>query len=293
MGNEYKRGEVYYARYDDGVGSEMGVGRPVVIVSNDIGNETSPVVNVLFMTSAPKHNSTTVPVRTNRRISNVLCNQVATFDKMRLGDKMCTLTEAEMAQIDERLALTFGLPRVDLTVEARLREQIAELKAAKEAAEVQARVDSELYKKLYERTLEMLVEKRLDEDLPEEEEEYEEEELEYEEAPGLVDINSCEYEDLRGVGLNDIAARMVIAKRPYKSVEDLRDVPGVTRLCYQIVASRLTVSVDEPVVEESQTDKFLRYVDMFKRKEITMTAACKELGISQPTWYEWRKKMAV
>ena len=46
-----KRGEVYYVFKQDisAAGSEQGAGRPAVIVSNDIGNVHSSIVEVVFL----------------------------------------------------------------------------------------------------------------------------------------------------------------------------------------------------------------------------------------------------
>ena len=40
-----KRGDIYYAELNPVIGSEQGGTRPVLIISNDIGNKHSPTVN--------------------------------------------------------------------------------------------------------------------------------------------------------------------------------------------------------------------------------------------------------
>ena len=39
-----KRGDIYYAELNPVIGSEQGGTRPVLIISNDIGNKHSPTV---------------------------------------------------------------------------------------------------------------------------------------------------------------------------------------------------------------------------------------------------------
>lgn len=39
-----KRGDIYYAELNPVIGSEQGGTRPVLIISNDIGNKHSPSV---------------------------------------------------------------------------------------------------------------------------------------------------------------------------------------------------------------------------------------------------------
>lgn len=44
MNRTYKRGEIYNANLNPVIGSEQGGTRPVLIISNDIGNKHSPTV---------------------------------------------------------------------------------------------------------------------------------------------------------------------------------------------------------------------------------------------------------
>ena len=53
---QYRRGEIYYINNasKEHVGSEMKKDRPAVIVSCDANNKHSDVLEVVFLTSAPK-----------------------------------------------------------------------------------------------------------------------------------------------------------------------------------------------------------------------------------------------
>lgn len=112
MRAQVKRGQIYYADLSPVVGSEQGGMRPVLIVSNDIGNKHSPVVTICPLTSRVK---TPLPthmtmLRRYRRIEGtVLCEQVRTIDKRRLKEMMCELTEDEMARVDHALNIALGL----------------------------------------------------------------------------------------------------------------------------------------------------------------------------------------
>lgn len=115
MKKTYYRGDVYMADLGQGIGSEQGGSRPVVIVQNDTGNHFSPTVIVAAMTSKgdskaklPTHfalESFTKPP------SLVLCEQVRTLDKQRLGEYVGRLTQKEIQQLDYALAVSFGLRR--------------------------------------------------------------------------------------------------------------------------------------------------------------------------------------
>lgn len=45
-----KRGDIYYAELNPVIGSEQGGTRPVLIISNDIGNSHSPTVIIAAIT---------------------------------------------------------------------------------------------------------------------------------------------------------------------------------------------------------------------------------------------------
>jgi len=50
-----KRGEIYWVNLDPTIGSETKKTRPAVIISNDIGNETSKIVILAPITSKVKN----------------------------------------------------------------------------------------------------------------------------------------------------------------------------------------------------------------------------------------------
>ena len=50
MEKTIKRGDIYYADLNPVIGSEQGGKRPVLIISNDIGNKHSPTVIVAAIT---------------------------------------------------------------------------------------------------------------------------------------------------------------------------------------------------------------------------------------------------
>ena len=51
MERKFKRGDIYYANLNPVIGSEQGGTRPVLIISNDVGNKHSPTVIVAPITS--------------------------------------------------------------------------------------------------------------------------------------------------------------------------------------------------------------------------------------------------
>ena len=51
MERTIRRGDIYYADLNPVIGSEQGGTRPVLIISNDIGNKYSPTVIIAAITS--------------------------------------------------------------------------------------------------------------------------------------------------------------------------------------------------------------------------------------------------
>ena len=112
-----KRGEIYRADLDPVLGSEQGGVRPVLIVQNDLGNQSSPTVIVAPLTSRrkrlrqPTHVLIDPPEGGLRRPSQVLCEQVRTLEKSRLTAFLGELSEESLALVDEALRKALGTAR--------------------------------------------------------------------------------------------------------------------------------------------------------------------------------------
>lgn len=110
-----KRGDIYYADLSPVVGSEQGGVRPVLIVQNDVGNKFSPTVIAAAITSQQDKNSLPTHIEVDAgscglsKDSVVLLEQVRTIDKKRLREKMGTLSQPQMNEINQALSVSFGL----------------------------------------------------------------------------------------------------------------------------------------------------------------------------------------
>ena len=111
------RGDIYDARLDPVEGSEQGGSRPVIIVSRDAINISSPVVIAVPCTT----------YRPGRRIypsqilikapeggldvdSVALGEQLRVLDKKRLGRRRGALLPMVLAQLDRALLIALDLP---------------------------------------------------------------------------------------------------------------------------------------------------------------------------------------
>ena len=110
-----KRGDIYYADLCPVVGSEQGGIRPVLIVQNDIGNKFSPTVIAAAITSRqskanlPTHIQLCADQSGLMKDSVVLLEQIRTIDKRRLKEKMGTLEDSSMNEVDKAISISFGL----------------------------------------------------------------------------------------------------------------------------------------------------------------------------------------
>ena len=110
-----KRGDVFYADLTPVVGSEQGGVRPVLIIQNNIGNRFSPTVIVAAFTAQiqkaklPTHVEIDAEKYHFEKNSVILLEQIRTIDKQRLTDKLTTLDEFLMNQVDEALQISLGL----------------------------------------------------------------------------------------------------------------------------------------------------------------------------------------
>lgn len=107
---EIKRGEVYWVNLDPTIGSEIKKTRPAVILSNNVQNRISARVVILPITSnTEKLFPFEARITLQKKGAKVLADQVRTVDKSRLNACICSLTKAEMKDIERAIKITLSL----------------------------------------------------------------------------------------------------------------------------------------------------------------------------------------
>ncbi|MEM7585951.1 MAG: type II toxin-antitoxin system PemK/MazF family toxin [Acidobacteriota bacterium] len=116
-GGLLNRGAVYSARLDPAEGSEQSGKRPVIVISRNAINRSSPVVVVVPCTTYRSHRkiypSQTLikaPDGGLRADSIALGEQVRSIAKTRLGKKWGTLSAAALKEVERALLTTLDLP---------------------------------------------------------------------------------------------------------------------------------------------------------------------------------------
>ena len=108
-----RRGDIFYADLNPVVGSEQGGTRPVLIISNNVGNRYSPTVIIAAITS--RQTKSKLPTHYDLNgvsglpaDSIVLLEQIRTIDKKRLKERLARLDSLNMEAIAMPLLISLG-----------------------------------------------------------------------------------------------------------------------------------------------------------------------------------------
>ena len=109
-----KKGDIFYADLSGTVGSEQNGKRPVLIVQNDVGNKYSPTVIIVpLSTKTKKINQPTHywlnPMENLKNKSLALTEQIRVIDKSRLEEKIATLKNDIIEEIDSKILVALGI----------------------------------------------------------------------------------------------------------------------------------------------------------------------------------------
>ena len=152
-----RRGDIYYIESGfQTTGSEQRPGRPAIIVSNDMNNEFSSTVEVVYLTTQPKHNLPThVVIRSLKRDSIALCEQITSVAVERLGDFCGEVSDSELRAVEAAMRISLGLddyaPVVDETLPTPKAETDLSVRCA--TAEAKCAVLQEMYDSLLGRLI--------------------------------------------------------------------------------------------------------------------------------------------
>ena len=111
-----KRGEVWWANLPDPAGSELGLGRPVLILQVDEFNKSrirtivvAAITSNMRLSAAPGN----VPLSKRSvgldRESAVNISQIVTLDKSFLNEKVGRVSQSKMNDVDEGVRLVLSL----------------------------------------------------------------------------------------------------------------------------------------------------------------------------------------
>ena len=104
---EVERGDVFWARLDPTIGSELQKTRPVVILSvNPLNKARKTIIAVPLSTSAPEIEFLNVALKGG---SIARCEHIRSIDKSRLSDKIGSISDKDMKKIEEGISRIIGI----------------------------------------------------------------------------------------------------------------------------------------------------------------------------------------
>lgn len=147
---DFVRGSIWYVESGYSTGSEQRPGRPAIIVSNDTNNKHSSTVEMVYLTTAPKHDLPThVTIRSTSRVSTALCEQISTVSVERLGSYCGHVSDSELAAIENAMLISLGIQLASVSEESEETPPMPESRLAE--VEARCRVLQELYDALLDR----------------------------------------------------------------------------------------------------------------------------------------------
>ena len=111
----YHRGDIYLANLNPFKGCEQGGTRPVLVLSNDIGNFFSPLITIAPITSHLKKLDlpTHVLLKDVRGLTtdSVVClEQIKGIDKLRVLKYLGKISKEQMEEVEEAAMESLGMP---------------------------------------------------------------------------------------------------------------------------------------------------------------------------------------
>ena len=111
---KFQRGDIFFTRFDNAIGSEQSRNRPAVVLQNDVGNFYSPTLIVATLTSkaAKKYTQPTHCLLVNEFLSVpsiVQAEQIFTVDKSRVLKFLGHPTPEEMSRVDDAVRASLAL----------------------------------------------------------------------------------------------------------------------------------------------------------------------------------------
>lgn len=160
---KFERGQVWYVRYDDSIGDEMAIGRPVLILSNQDDIDEMGTVVVAYMTTGLRKSRNVVKAKFRGKDQFVHCSQLATMSKDRLSEYLGKLNDSCMTYVSKVLMTAIGC---DVTTESEDIESETPMEEEKTVVMDKSELEMELavYKRLYEKAVSEVVELRFEKD---------------------------------------------------------------------------------------------------------------------------------
>lgn len=114
MERQIRKGDIFYIYNADKIGSEIAGCRPAIVVSNDMCNRFSSVLEVVYLTTRERKRRlpTHVYIESAPRRSTALCEQITSVSISRFGNYVGKISKREMFKIDFAMLVSLGMMRI-------------------------------------------------------------------------------------------------------------------------------------------------------------------------------------
>lgn len=158
-----RRGDIYWIGanpYREAIGHVQRPGRPGIIVSSDTINDKLQTYEIVYLTTTPKRDELThCTVRSSRKVSTALCEQIHTISDEQIGDYIGSCTPSEMESIERCMAISLDMNssyterEITSATTSGDSDEIQMLEKELEKAKHTATILRQLYNELLEKTL--------------------------------------------------------------------------------------------------------------------------------------------
>lgn len=105
-----ERGDVYWINFDPSVGGEIKKTRPAIILSNNAANSALNRVQVVPITSkTDRVYPGEALIQLKGEVRKAMADQLSTASKLRLGNRIGSLSIDDLAKVEAAVALQLGL----------------------------------------------------------------------------------------------------------------------------------------------------------------------------------------
>lgn len=107
---DINRGDVYWVNFDPSLGGEIRKTRPAVVISNNAANAALNRVQVMPVTSKTDRlypGEALIDLNGEKR--KAMADQLTTVSKLRLGNRIGSVDQADMERIDSAIMLQLAL----------------------------------------------------------------------------------------------------------------------------------------------------------------------------------------
>jgi mRNA interferase MazF len=107
-----RRGEVWWVSFDPAIGGEIRKTRPAIVISNNAANSALNRVIVIPVTSnIAKVYPGEALLTVKSKKAKAMCDQIMAASKLRLKEKLATLSGDDLAAVEEALLVQLGIRR--------------------------------------------------------------------------------------------------------------------------------------------------------------------------------------